>query len=76
MVTLGMMCLVYNYTCFKGTRHSKIYIYVIVMSQTVLLDTFKTGFKKVVAHTVCHLTQNKKKRKEKKKKKRNRLHVK
>ena len=58
----------YNYTCFKGTRHSKIYIYVIVMSQTVLLDTFKTGFKKVVAHTVCHLTQKKKKRKEKKKK--------
>ena len=48
----------------------------IVMSQTVFLDTFKTGFKKVVAHTVCHLTQKKKKRKEKKKKKRNRLIVK
>ena len=39
------------------------------MSQTVLLDTFKTGFKKVVAHTVCHLTQKKKKKRKEKKRK-------
>ena len=47
----------YNYTCFKGTRHSKIYIYVNPHEPERLLDIFENAFNKHRAHTAFDFTQ-------------------
>ena len=45
----------YNYTCFKGTKHSNFFLSMLfLVSHIALLDIFKTAFNKVVTHTACH----------------------